>query len=302
MGVNMELKQLQTIKNILTEGSYLKAAEKMGYAPSTVTLHIQQIEEELGIKLFEKAGRRMHLSKEGDFFWMNAKLLLEQADTFKNIMDNYVNGQMGHVRLGVISTIGRSLLVPKIVAFCKMHPNMRLTFELSSSEVITQKISDNQLDIGIGFAPPTDLNLLFEPVCFEPMELLLPIAHPLAKKEEISLKDLSDVNLILTESYCSYRKEIDKHFSTSGIPLKSMIQINDGRTIIQFVQAGIGCSFLPIAAIDPVPEMTIRRKLVNMDLGLMIGVIRKNKQLEKTSERLYKELLYDLKTPNVSKS
>lgn len=64
----MELKQLQTIKYILNEGSYLKAAEKMGYVPSTVTLHIQQLEDELGIKLFEKKGRRMVLSKEGDFF------------------------------------------------------------------------------------------------------------------------------------------------------------------------------------------------------------------------------------------
>lgn len=298
----MELKQLQTIKNILTEGSYLKAAEKMGYAPSTVTLHIQQLEEELGIKLFEKSGRSMHLSKEGDFFWMNAKLLLEHADTFKKVMDNFVTGQMGHVRLGIISTIGRSLLIPKIITFCKEYPNIRLTFELSSSEVITHKILNNQLDIGIGFAPPTNLNLLFEPVCLEPMELLLPTGHPLAKKEEISLKDLSDINLILTESYCSYRNEIDKHFSASGIPLKSMIQINDGRTIIQFVQAGIGCSFLPVAAIEPVPEMTIRRKLVNTEFGLMIGIIRKDKQLEKASERLYNELLHDLKIPGVSKS
>lgn len=298
----MELKQLQTIKNILTEGSYLKAAEKMGYAPSTVTLHIQQLEEELGIKLFEKTGRRMLLSKEGDFFWMNAKLLLEHADTFKKVMDNFVTGQMGHVRLGTISTIGRSLLIPKIIAFCKEYPNIKLTFELSSSEVITQKIINNQLDIGIGFAPPANLNLFFEPICLEPMDLLLPIGHPLAKKEEITLKDLSDVNLLLTESYCSYRNEIDKHFSASGIPLKSMIQINDGRTIIQFVQAGIGCSILPVAAIESVPDMTIRRKLANIEFGLMIGVIRKKEQLEKASERLYNELLYELKIPSVSKS
>ncbi len=298
----MELKQLQTIKNILTEGSYLKAAEKMGYAPSTVTLHIQQLEEELGIKLFEKEGRRMHLSKEGDFFWMNAKLLLEHADTFKKVMDNFVTGQMGHVRIGAISTIGRSLLIPKIIDFCKEYPNIKLTFDLNSSEVITQKIINNQLDIGIGFAPPANLNLLFEPICLEPMDLLLPIGHPLAKKEEITLKDLSDVNLLLTESYCSYRNEIDKHFNTSGIPLKSMIQINDGRTIIQFVQAGIGCSILPVAAIEPVPDMTIRRKLTNIEFSLMVGVIRKKVQLEKASERLYNELLYELKILGESKS
>lgn len=232
----MELKQLQTIKNILNEGSYLKAAEKMGYVPSTVTLHIQQLEDELGIKLFEKTGRRMVLSKEGDFFWTNAKPLLEHADFFKQTMNNFVTGQMGHIRLGTISTIGRSLLIPKVIAFCKKYPDMKLTFELNSSEIITQKIVNNQLDIAIGFAPPSNLNLYFEPICLEPMDLLLPV-----------------------------------------------------------VQAGIGCSILPVAAIDPVPDLTVRRKLSNIEFGLMIGVIRRKEQLEKASERLYNELVYELK-------
>ena len=297
----MELKQLQTIKNILNEGSYLKAAEKMGYVPSTVTLHIQQLEDELGIKLFEKRGRRMVLSKEGDFFWTNAKPLLEHADFFKQTMNNFVTGQMGHIRLGTISTIGRSLLIPKVIAFCKKYPDMKLTFELNSSEIITQKIVDNQLDIAIGFAPPSNLNLYFEPICLEPMDLLLPVGHPLANKKEITLKDLSNENLLLTESYCSYRNEVDKHFSAFGIPLKSMIQINDGKTIIQFVQAGIGCSILPVAAIDPVPDLTVRRKLSNIEFGLMIGVIRRKEQLEKASERLYNELVYELKKQGSSK-
>jgi DNA-binding transcriptional LysR family regulator len=74
-----------------------------------------------------------------------------------------------------------------------------------------------------------------------------------------------------------------------------MIQINDARTIIQFVQAGFGCSILPVAAIEPVPNMTIRRKLANIDFGLVIGIIRKKEQLEKVSETLYSELLTELK-------
>ncbi len=290
----MELKQLQTFENILTEGSYFKAAEKLGYVPSTVTLHIQQLEEELGIKLFEKAGRRMILSKEGEFFWMNARPLLEHADNFKNVMDSFAAGRIGHIRLGSISTIGRAFLVPKIISFCKKNPNVKLTFELNSSEVVTQKIMDNQLDFGIGFAPPAKFNLSFEPIGLEPMDLLLPAEHPLVKKKEITLRDLSDVNLLLTESYCSYRNEVDKHFSALGIPLKSLIQINDGRTIIQFVQAGVGCAILPVAAIEPVPDKTVRRKLANIEFGLMLGVIRRKEQLEKASESLYQELLYEL--------
>ncbi|WP_313071167.1 LysR family transcriptional regulator [Lacrimispora sp.] len=295
----MELKQLQTIKNILNEGSYLKAAEKMGYAPSTITLHIQQLEEELSIKLFEKSGRKMILTKEGEFFWKNAKSLLEHADTFKMVMSNFVSGQIGHIRLGTISTIGRSMLIPKVIDFCKEYSNIKLTFELNSSEIITQKILNNQLDIGIGFAPPTNQNLLFEPICLEPMELLLPIGHPLTKKEKITLNDLSNISLLLTESYCSYRNEIDKHFSSSGIPLKSMIQINDGKTIIQFVQAGIGCSILPVAAIEPVPDMTVRRNLANTDFGLIIGIIRRKEQLDKSSERFYNELFCELKSSHI---
>ncbi|QRV20352.1 LysR family transcriptional regulator substrate-binding protein [Lacrimispora saccharolytica] len=120
-----------------------------------------------------------------------------------------------------------------------------------------------------------------------------------SKKEKITLNDLSNTNLLLAESYCSYRNEINKHFSSSGIPLKSMIQINDGRTIIQFVQAGIGCSILPVAAIEPVPDRTVRRNLANTDFGLIIGIIRRNDQLDQSSERFYNELFCELKASRI---
>ncbi|SFB03428.1 regulatory helix-turn-helix protein, lysR family [Cohnella sp. OV330] len=80
----MEIKQLTTIQMILNKGSFLKAAESLGYAPSTISLHIQQLEAYLGIRLFEKRGRSMALTTEGQVFWENERHLLEQFTQLKD--------------------------------------------------------------------------------------------------------------------------------------------------------------------------------------------------------------------------
>lgn len=279
----------------LEEGSFLKAAEKLGYVQSTITLHIQQLEEELGIKLFEKAGRRMILSQEGTFFWTYAQSLLERADSLKEIMCDFSSGQTGHVRLGAIETIGKSMLTPKIINFCKNHPNMKLSLEFGGTESISQRVAGNQLDIGICPAPPADLNLMFEPLLLERMDLLLTQDHPLARKEKVFLNDLSGVNVLLSEPVCSYRAEVEQHFSTAGVYLKSSIQISDISTIIHFVRAGIGCAILPVSVIDPPSPMTVKRSLIDAEFGLKIGIIRRKERLGKISEKLYSQLLSDLK-------
>ncbi len=188
------------------------------------------------------------------------------------------------------------MLTPKIIAFCKNHLNMKLTLEFGGTESISQLVAGSQLDIAICPAPPAGLNLSFEPLLLEPMDLLLPQEHPLAREEQIFLNDLSSVNLLLTEPVCSYRNEVEQHFSTAGVYLKSSIQISDISTIIQFVQAGLGCAILPVSVIDPPSPMTVRRSLVDAEFGLRIGIIRRKERLGKISEKLYSQLLSELKS------
>lgn len=291
----MELKQLQTIKSILQEGSFLKAAEKLGYAQSTITLHIHQLEEEMGIKLFAKKGRRMILSQEGAFFWANAHLLIERVDSLKEAMYELTSGQTGHVRIGTIETIGKAMLTPILINFYKRHPNMQLSLEFGGTESISQRVASNQLDFGICPVPPASLNLSFEPLFTEHMDLLLPLDHPLAAKENLVLSDLSSTSVVLSEPVCSYRTEIEHRFVEAGICLKSFIQISDINTIVEFVRAGIGCAILPALAINPTPPMTVKRSLVDTEFGLTIGIIRKRERLWKISEKLYSHIMSNLK-------
>ncbi len=290
----MELKQLQTIRFILEEGSFLKAAEKLGYVQSTITLHIQQLEDELGIKLFKKSGRKMILSQEGAFFWTYARPLLEHADSVKEVMKELISGQSGHIRIGAIETVSKTILTPQLIDFCKCHPNAKLSFDLGGTDTISHRVASKQLDLGICSIPPAHLQLSFQPLFNEGMDVLLPLDHPLVQKENLILSDLSDTNIVLSEPLCSYRAEIEQHFVAADVYLKSSMQIGDINTIIEFVRAGMGCAILPVLTLDPLPPKTVKRNILDAKFGLTIGIIRRRERLTMILEKLYAKLLSDL--------
>jgi DNA-binding transcriptional LysR family regulator len=133
----LEIKQLETIHTVLEQGSFLKAAEALGYVQSAITLHIQQLEKEVGFKLFEKQGRRMILTSEGRAFWEHARHLIDQMNALKETAAEISGGQIGHVRLGTIETVGKNILPPVLIDFFKKHPKMKLSLEFGGMKSIS---------------------------------------------------------------------------------------------------------------------------------------------------------------------
>src|SRR5215813_11612358 len=101
-GELMELRHLQTFQAVVRAGSFLQAAEELQYAQSTITLHIQQLEADLGVKLFARQGKRVHLTEAGRSLREQADHLLEYVATLQQNMADLVSGEAGHVRLGAV--------------------------------------------------------------------------------------------------------------------------------------------------------------------------------------------------------
>src|SRR5262245_6835072 len=98
----MELRYLATFQSIVREGSFIKAAETLSYAPSTITLHVQHLEAELGFKLFVRQGKQIQLSTAGQALYEQADALLQHARTLEQTMKEIVAGESGSLRMGVI--------------------------------------------------------------------------------------------------------------------------------------------------------------------------------------------------------
>ena len=268
----MEFKHLQTFQTVATEGSFLKAAEKLQYAQSTITLHIQKLEEELGVLLFSRRGRRTELTIAGRTLQSHADHLLYRAVQLQQAMTGLVSGEAGQLRIGAIEPVASVHLPIILVQFCQKYPKVRLTLEVGVTQTISGKVAAGELDLAVCSPPAANLGLDFELLFQDPISLLLPKPHPLAEAKDITVASLAEERLILTEEHCPYRDVLEKALLSYGINPYSGIESMSSGALKQMVHYGLGIGVLPAAAITPLPSGTIERRLSGLDLELSIGL------------------------------
>jgi LysR family transcriptional regulator, regulator of the ytmI operon len=269
----MEFRHLQTFQAIVQEGSFLKAAEKLQYAQSTITLHIQQLEAELGVKLFSRRGKRTELTVAGRTLRDHADQLLHRAANLQQTMTDLVAGEAGHLRIGSIEPVASVHLPALLVQFCHEHPKVRLTLEVGVTQLISQRVAAGSLDLAICSPPSANLDLTFELLFHDPIALLIPDTHQLATLDEISISLLGKERLILTEEHCPYRNILEKALLSQGINPFSGIEIMSLEALKQMVRYGLGIGVIPAAAIASPPLNTIARSISGLDLKLPVGIV-----------------------------
>lgn len=268
----MEFKHLQTFQTIAAEGSFLKAAAKLQYAQSTITLHIQKLEAELGIKLFSRQGKQTELTIAGRTLQSHAGHLLYRAEQLQQAMTGLVTGEAGQLRIGSVEPVASVHLAAVLAQFCKQYPKVRLSLEVGVTRSISRRVADGDLDIAICSPPAANLGLTFELLFQDPIALLLPESHSLVKEEAISVASLAAERLILTEEHCPYRDVLEKALLAHNINPYSGIESMSSGALKQMVRYGLGIGVLPVDAIAPRPPGTVERHLSDLPLALPIGI------------------------------
>jgi LysR family transcriptional regulator, regulator of the ytmI operon len=269
----MEFRHLQTFQAIAQEGSFLKAAEKLQYAQSTITLHIQQLEAELGVKLFSRRGKSTELTIAGRTLQDHADQLLHRAANLQQTMTDLVAGEVGHLRIGSIEPVASVYLPAILVQFCHKHPKVRLTLEVGVTQIISQRVAAGLLDLAICSSPRANLDLTFELLFYDPISLLIPENHQLTVLDKIPISALAQERLILTEEHCPYRNILEKALLPHGINPFSGIEVMSLEALKQMVRYGLGIGIMPTAAIASLPPKTTTRSISEIDLKLPVGIV-----------------------------
>ena len=269
----MEFKHLQTFQAIVKEGSFLKAAEKLQYAQSTITLHIQKLEEELGVKLFSRRGKRTELTVAGRTLQDHTNQLLYRATQLQQAMSDLVAGKAGQLRIGSVEPVASVHLPAILVDFCRRYPQVRLSLEVGVTQIISQRVANGTLDLAICSSPAANLGLTFKPLFQDPISLLIPKSHHLATEKNLTVSLLAEERLILTEEQCPYREVLEKALLPYGVNPFSGIEVMSLEALKQMVHHGLGIGVMPAAAITLPPSNTVKRNILDLDLRLTIGLI-----------------------------
>lgn len=275
----MDFRALKTFEACVRHGHFLKAAEELQYAPSTVTLQIQRLEDDLGVSLFVRDGKRMIVTEAGRWLHHEAAALLKSIGTMRQTVSDIAAGDSGSVRFAAIEPVASQQLASVVADFCKIRPNVELTMEVSGSRTIAERVRSGELEFGICAVPPSNLMLEFEPLIEERLGVMLNINHPLAEQDSITANDLAGLTVLVKEPTCVYRELWETAIYPTRRNLFSCMEVGSFFVIQQMVKAEFGIGIVPIYSGLEQEGSLVIRPIADLNPVITIGIAYKDKHL-----------------------
>ncbi|MDF2505525.1 LysR family transcriptional regulator [Clostridium sp.] len=259
----MEIRNLITFSKITHVKSFIKAAKELGYAQSTITTQIQLLEQELGVKLFERVGKNMKLTSKGSTFLEYAEKIINLTKEAKEaVIDTEV--PQGTLKIGVVESLCTMKLPEILESYHLKYPEVEIIIKIGTCSALHNMLKDNLVDLVlILWEPINDSDLISCMSYKEDMALLASPLNMLINKKNLTLKDISHEPLILTENGCSYRNVFISMFYKEGLQPHLSLEVGSIETIKTFVMSNLGITLLPVMTVKN--ELS-QKKLVTLDL------------------------------------
>lgn len=244
-GKSMEIRQLVTFERVAECLSFSRAAEQLGYSQSTVTIQIKQLEEEYHTQLFDRIGRHVRLTSEGERFLAFANDILNRIYEMRSDMGNE-NFKKHQLRLGVIDSLMEYHLSDVLLRLYEQHPNYQITIKSAPPSELVQEMTHNELDIIYLLDQPIyDKNWIKALEAKESIVFVTSATSPLARRENVSMEEVIHQPFFSTEAGENYRKALDQYLAARGMALSCFLEIQDPAIIIRMLKEHGGVSFLP---------------------------------------------------------
>ena len=274
----MELRHLRYFVAVGEEQHYGRGAHRLRVAQPALSRQIQDLEEEVGFKLFERLSRGVKLSTAGKLFLEEARRILQQVDDATRRAKRVAAGQSGTLRAGFIESMSWHGVVPdSFRQFRERQPDAELQINpLSSSEQIAA-VRSGQLDAGFLFAiADIDRELAQLNIALVNLMLAVPRGYPLAKSKALRLRDLSTASFIWfprRESPRFYDRLMHACFR-GGLKSPHVVQegVNEA-TILSLVSCGLGVAFVSSATRWRCPENVVLLSVSDLKLPLPFALV-----------------------------
>jgi DNA-binding transcriptional LysR family regulator len=244
----MELSDLNVFRTVVQAGGITRAAEKLNRVQSNVTTRIRQLEEQLGVELFIRAGKRLHLSPAGKVLLDYADRLLDLANEARESVHDI--RPRGRFRLGSMESTASVRLPAPLTEYCRRYPDVQLELRTGNSYDLTGLILRGEVDAALtaGVIPEAPFEKL--PAFEEEMVIVAAANHPPIK----SPRDAVSRTVLVFEKGCPYRRKLEDWFALKGEMPERMIEMSSYHAILGCAVVGMGISMLPRAVLGTFPD------------------------------------------------
>jgi len=244
----MELRHLRYFVVVAEEQNVTRAAERLHVSQPPLSRQIRDLEEELGVALFQRTAKSVALTAAGKIFLNEARAVLLQAEKAVQTVRAVASGERGQLRVGYAPSLTVTLLPKALRAFEAASPGVRVTLHDLSTEECVQKLTARKLDVALTVRPsgPSMRGLTFEKLTTYPICCAVAVTHPLAKKRTIALARLREERLLgySQEDYPEYFVWLAHIFKSNPFDPHNVEEYDSATGLIAAVEAGRGVAMV----------------------------------------------------------
>ena len=249
----MDLKTLEVFCRIVELQSFTRAAEVVSLTQPTVSGHIKDLEEELGLRLLDRVGRTVTPTRAGEILYGYARRILGLRAEAQQAISEHKGGLRGDLALGGSSIPGSYVLPPIIAAFKQKHPEAAITLYVKDSRDIVRGVGDGAYEAGLVGARFEEGRVRYDRYAQDELVLAVPASHAWAGRSSVRLRDLIGQPIIMRERGSGTRKGMEKAMAEHGLDtsrLRVVLEVTSNEAVRQALKAGAGVAVISQRAVQ----------------------------------------------------
>ncbi len=244
----MDLADLRIFRSVVEEGGITRAAEKLNRVQSNVTTRVRQLEQDLGVALFIREGKRLHLSPTGKLLLDYADRLLDLAQEARDAVHD--GAPRGPFRLGAMESTAAIRLPDPLSAFHRRYPEVKLDLHTDFIQRLADQVLAGELDAALIAEPVHDPAFEKTMIYDEELVLVAEAGHPPIR----SPRDVETRSVLAFETGCPYRLRMQQWFARAGALPDNIVEMSSWHAIVGCVAARMGISVLPRMVLTSFPQ------------------------------------------------
>lgn len=301
----LTLRQLQVFESVARHLSHTLAAAELYLSQPAVSMQIKQAEETIGLALFEQVGKKLFLTEAGRELLHYSRGILQQMEEMEGVFGEMKGLARGRLNIAVVSSA--NYFMPQLLAkFFQQHPGIQVSLHVANRDAVIKQLDENRVDLAIMGQPPEGTEMQAESFLQNPLVVIAPPSHPLARKHRIKPSQLAQEAFLLREPGSGTRGVVERFFASYRIRPPSSMEMDTNEAIKQSVQAGMGLGIISRHSIELELE-TGRLAILDAEHFPIVRhwyiVHRKNKRLSGAAQAFKKFLLEEaekLTAPDVT--
>ena len=241
--MHLTLRQLKIFSQAARRSSLTRAAQDLHLSQPAVSMQIKQLEESVGMPLFDRVGKRLQLTEAGRELNRYSREITAKVDEIAQVMDEIKGLRRGSLTIAVATTVSQ-YAIQAVAGFHRRYPGIRVSLDVTNRKSLLSQLETNEADIVLMGFPPKKGKLEAVPFMDNPLVVIAAADHRLAGRKTVKLSEIVGETFLLREPGSGTRQAIERYLRRKGVSLSATLFMSGNEAIKYGVEAGLGLAIV----------------------------------------------------------